>query len=53
MKEHLSRITYLKVKNIIDYVTKQYNVKYSRSGMNAWLTEHGFVYKRPQKYQGN
>ena len=42
--KHLNETTYLKVKQIRAYVEKQYGVTYSRSGMTAWLQEHGFVY---------
>lgn len=50
--QHLSEITYLKVKQICAYVEKQYGITYSRSGMTAWLQEHKFVYKRPKKVPG-
>lgn len=50
--QHLSEITYLKVKEIRAYVEKQYGITYSRSGMTAWLQDHGFVYKRPKKIPG-
>jgi len=49
---HLSETTYLKVKQIRAYVEKQYGITYSRSGLTAWLQEHGFVYKRPKKVPG-
>jgi transposase len=52
LEAHLSQKTYLKVKHIVAYVAKQYSKKYSRSGMNAWLLEHGFVYKQPQTIPG-
>lgn len=50
--QHLSETTYLKVRQIRAYVEKKYAVTYSRSGMTAWLQEHGFVYKRPKKVPG-
>ncbi len=40
------------MKQIRAYVEKQYGITYSRSGMTAWLQEHGFVYKRPKKVRG-
>ena len=52
LMRHLSETTYLKVKQIRAYVEKQYSILYSRSGMTAWLQEHGFVYKRPKKVPG-
>jgi len=52
LKDHLSRFTYLKVKNIISYVLQKYNVMYSRTGMNAWLSQNGFAYKKPLKIPG-
>jgi transposase len=52
LKQHLFKNTYLKVKSIIAYVSEKYGVKYSRSGMTAWLNQHGFTFKRPQKVPG-
>jgi transposase len=52
LENQLSRITYLKVRPVIDYVQKQFGKTYSRSGMTLWLKERGFVYKRPQKVPG-
>lgn len=49
---HLTETTYLKAKQICAYVKKNYDVTYSRSGMTAWLQEHGFTYKRPKKVPG-
>lgn len=50
--KHLAETTYLKVKQIIAYVSQQYGITYSRSGMTDWLEQHGFVYKRPKKIPG-
>lgn len=50
--KHLAETTYLKVKQIIAYVSLQYKIIYSRSGMTDWLAQHGFVYKRPKKVPG-
>jgi transposase len=52
LERHLTTITYLKVKQIIAYVEKTFQISYSRSGMNTWLKERGFTYKRPQKVPG-
>ncbi|MGH2612944.1 MAG: IS630 family transposase [Rhabdochlamydiaceae bacterium] len=49
---HLLEKTYLKVKGILAYVRDQYGIRYSRSGMTDWLTQHGFTYKRPKKVPG-
>lgn len=49
---HLEETTYLKVKQIIAYVSRQYGIVYTRSGMTDWLEQHGFVYKRPKKVPG-
>ena len=50
--KHLAETTYLKVKQICAYAKRIFGVTYSRSGMTAWLQEHGFVYKRPKKVPG-
>jgi transposase len=52
LEEHLSRTTYLKVKDIVAYVKKKFGKQYSRSGMTAWLIEHGFTFKKPKKIPG-
>ncbi len=52
LEYHLTTTTYLKVKSIIAYVQKTFQITYSRSGMNTWLKNHGFTFKRPQKIPG-
>jgi transposase len=52
LEQHLSKITYLKVKNIVAYVRKKFGKEYSRSGMTEWLTKHGFTFKKPEKVPG-
>jgi transposase len=52
LKNHLEKNTFLRVKHIVAYVHERYKIKYSRSGMTAWLVQHGFSYKRPQKVPG-
>jgi transposase len=52
LEEHLSTTTYLKVKNIVAYVSKKFGKSYSRSGMTEWLVKHGFAFKTPQKVPG-
>jgi transposase len=49
---HLQQVTYLHTKDICRYVKAKYGIEYSRSGMNAWLREHDFVYKEPLKVPG-
>jgi transposase len=50
--EYLKEHTYTKVKDICAYVREQYGISYSRSGLNDWLKEHEFVYKKPKKVPG-
>jgi transposase len=52
LEQHLSKTTYLKVKNIVVYVKKTFGKQYSRAGMTAWLKDHGFTFKRPEKVPG-
>ena len=44
---HLEQKTYLFAKDICRYVEKEFNVKYSISGMIKWLHGHNFKYKKP------
>ncbi len=46
---HLEEVTYQDANEIIDYIFKQYKVKYSHSGMVNWLHENNFSYKSPAK----
>jgi transposase len=52
LEKHLSDTTYLKVKDIIAYVSKTFEKKYSRTGMTNWLIKHGFTFKKPEKVPG-
>lgn len=52
LEQHLSEITYLKVKSIVAYVRKRFGKNYSRSGMTEWLVKHGFSFKKPEKVPG-
>jgi transposase len=52
LEEHLSKTTYLKVKNIVAYVKRTFGKQYSRTGMTAWLKDHGFTFKKPEKIPG-
>jgi transposase len=49
---HIQKTTYLKAKEICQYVKDRYNIQYSTPGMIAWLKEHDFVYKQPIKVPG-
>jgi len=44
---HLEQNTYIKVKEIVDYVKTAYDVKYSISGMTNWLKSQNFSYHKP------
>jgi len=46
--EHLSDITYVHTYQIVAHVKLTYEINYSVSGMNKWLHQHGFSYKRPK-----
>lgn len=52
LEEHLSETTYLKVRDIISYVSSEFGKEYSRTGMTAWLKCQGFTFKRPEKIPG-
>lgn len=52
LEQHLSKTTYLKVKNVVAYVKKKFGKRYSRSGMTEWLIKHGFTFKKPEKVPG-
>jgi transposase len=52
LEQHLSKTTYLKVINILAYVKRTFGKQYSRTGMTAWLKDHGFVFKKPEKVPG-
>jgi len=50
--KHLKKNTYLKVEEIVLYVKKTFNQKYSISGMTDLLHRMGFVYKKPKIVPG-
>lgn len=52
LEQHLSKTTYLKVKNIVAYVKRTFGKQYSRTGMTTWLKDHGFTFKKPEKIPG-
>jgi transposase len=47
LTDHLQEITYLYVKDICQYIRKQYGKIYSISGMTKWLHANTFCYKKP------
>ena len=47
---HLEENLYMKVIDIIAYVSSEFNVKYTISGMTDWLNRHDFSYKKPKGY---
>ena len=46
--QHLCDVTYLQQHQIIAYIKTTFNVDYSVSGLNKWLHQHGFSYKKPK-----
>lgn len=48
LANHLEQETYLKVKDICDYVHKAYGVLFTIPGMTKWLKRTGFSYKQPK-----
>lgn len=52
LEQHLSQTTYLKVKNVVAYVSRTFGKEYSRTGMTEWLINHGFAFKKPEKVPG-
>lgn len=48
LKKHIAENIYLDSKNIITYINSHYKIKFTKSGMIAWLHKNGFSYKQPQ-----
>ncbi len=46
--EHLSEYTYAHVHQIVAYITDRWGIKYTVSGLNKWLHQKGFTYKKPK-----
>ena len=46
--EHISEHTYAHVLQIVAYVLDRWNIKYTVSGMNKWLHQQRFTYKKPK-----
>lgn len=45
---HLERITYLKIADIMAYVSATYGIAYTVQGMTSWMHTHGFSFKKPK-----
>ena len=45
---HLSSHTYRYAKDICQYIKQTFEVTYSVSGINKWLHQHNFTYKKPE-----
>ena len=52
LDQHLQEVTYQKVEEIVNYVESEFDVIYSRSGMNELLRRLDFSYKKPRKVSG-
>lgn len=46
--EHLSEYTYAHIHQIVTYVFKTFDVNYTVSGLNKWLHQQCFTYKKPK-----
>jgi len=46
--QHLCEITYLHTHQIVGYIKKTFGVEYTVSGLNKWLHQHKFSYKKPK-----
>lgn len=46
--QHLMNNTYQCSYEIIDYIWVTYKIRFSISGLNKWLHQHGFSYKKPK-----
>ncbi|WP_351125198.1 winged helix-turn-helix domain-containing protein, partial [Shewanella sp. T24-MNA-CIBAN-0130] len=45
---HLCEVTYLHSHQIVAYISEQFQIKYTVSGLNKWLHKHQFSYKNPK-----
>lgn len=48
MVNHLENNTYRYSYQIVDYIWKTYGIRFSISGLNKWLHQNGFSYKKPK-----
>jgi len=52
LDDHLNENTYLRTQDIVAYVSKQFKVKYSISGMTELLHRQHYAYKKPKLVPG-
>ncbi len=46
--EHISEHTYAHTHQIVAYISERWDVKYTVSGLNKWLHQQDFTYKKPK-----
>ena len=46
--EHISEHTYAHTHQIVSYISERWGIKYTVSGLNKWLHQKGFTYKKPK-----
>ncbi len=46
--EHISEHTYAQAKQIVAYISERWSIEYTVSGLNKWLHQQGFTYKKPK-----
>ena len=46
--QHLCENTYLHTHQIVTYIKKTFDMEYTVSGLNKWLHQHDFSYKKPK-----
>ncbi len=46
--EHLCDVAYLHTHQIVVYIQEHFNVKFTVPGLNKWLHQHKFSYKKPK-----
>ncbi|AMO56526.1 IS630 family transposase [Endozoicomonas montiporae CL-33] len=46
--EHISEHTYAHTHQIVAYISDRWDIKYTVSGLNKWLHQKGFTYKKPK-----
>lgn len=52
LKSYLSTNTFIKAKDIAQYILQKYQIKYSTVGIIKWLNRNGFAYKKPKHVPG-
>lgn len=46
--EHISAHTYAHTHQIVSYISDRWGITYTVSGLNKWLHQQGFTYKKPK-----